>query len=856
MTSTKATPLLPVQHSDLRTHGRSGIRFYLSSRRVRYAIALAALFVISLFVLVNRGPNLPLPAAGDELSSIPEPIELPGPAEPPSGDPTSRARAGQVKEAFIRGYSAYYNIAFPHDELLPKSNSHADKLGGWGASTVDSLDTMLLMGLDDLYRQATPHVAHLTFDEDKRVQFFETVIRYLGGLLSVYAMTKDPLFLARADDLGRQLLPAFNTTHGLPASFVNVNSGLTSMGWMGNVAILSEMASCQMEYRYLAHLTGRPEYVRVVDHVLDHMMQYAENGGLYATTFDLTTGRPFSNAYSVGAMADSAYEYFLKEWLLTGRTEQRFLDMYLQSAEAIINHLLYVSPNRKLLFVADANRHTLLPDNNLQHLSCFIAGLFALGAATIPNVDPRHAWAAEGLGQTCWLTYADTVTGLGPERVRFPNARTKWVDEIAAWEAAGRPDGTPPGVNERLPVTQGEDKDYATSDPRYLLRPEVRLLVLGPKHNSDRVSAKTLESMYILWRTTGDTKWRERGWAMFEAIDNHTRTEDAYASVLDVNRVPTPKDNDLPSFFFAETLKYAYLLALDEDIVPLDKWVFNTEAHPLPIYTWSEWERSHLNITFPNATLAPSPERTSVNDKVNENPQPPDIQQEQGTKKYWDTKDLKLLPMRFVVAVLCAIAVGRTTLDGVWKACKSEEYFLEGRKELSDRISTVTFVAGLLLSTEAAFITTTAPLVMVINYNLRGPYILLLLSFGVTLGGLIVGSAVAYVLTKADKSWFEETFMSSKLRVCCWLILVGYPFLSIGVSTSCLAFGLLVAAWNAHDRLVKYGAFSLLLVPASMIPVFAITQYPLLRKKLSSYKPVSVEDLEAGDGVRVVDRCD
>ena len=56
-----------------------------------------------------------------------------------------------------------------------------------------------------------------------------------------------------------------------------------------------------------------------------------------------------------------------------------------------------------------------------------------------------------------------------------------------------------------------------------------------------------------MWRTTGDAKWRDRGWAVFDAIEKHTRTKDAYASVLNVNSVPTHKDNDLPSFFFAET---------------------------------------------------------------------------------------------------------------------------------------------------------------------------------------------------------------------------------------------------------------------------------------------------------------
>jgi len=45
------------------------------------------------------------------------------------------------------------------------------------------------------------------------------------------------------------------------------------------------------------------------------------------------------------------------------------------------------------------------------------------------------------------------------------------------------------------------------------------------------------------------------------------------------------------SYFMAETLKYLYLLFLDDDIVPLEKWVFNTEAHPLPVFAWTESER-------------------------------------------------------------------------------------------------------------------------------------------------------------------------------------------------------------------------------------------------------------------------
>ena len=44
------------------------------------------------------------------------------------------------------------------------------------------------------------------------------------------------------------------------------------------------------------------------------------------------------------------------------------------------------------------------------------------------------------------------------------------------------------------------------------------------------------------------------------------------------------------------SLKYLFLLFTDEDLVPLDQWVFSTEAHPLPVFHWSEWEKERLGI--------------------------------------------------------------------------------------------------------------------------------------------------------------------------------------------------------------------------------------------------------------------
>lgn len=40
----------------------------------------------------------------------------------------------------------------------------------------------------------------------------------------------------------------------------------------------------------------------------------------------------------------------------------------------------------------------------------------------------------------------------------------------------------------------------------------------------------------------------------------------------------------METFFLAETLKYLYLLFGSTEVFPLDKYVFNTEAHPFPVF--------------------------------------------------------------------------------------------------------------------------------------------------------------------------------------------------------------------------------------------------------------------------------
>ena len=57
-----------------------------------------------------------------------------------------------------------------------------------------------------------------------------------------------------------------------------------------------------------------------------------------------------------------------------------------------------------------------------------------------------------------------------------------------------------------------------------------------------------MESFYVLWKVTGDEVWRERGWAVFEAIEKHAKTPAGYASLHSVYRVPASLKDEMPRY--------------------------------------------------------------------------------------------------------------------------------------------------------------------------------------------------------------------------------------------------------------------------------------------------------------------
>ena len=103
------------------------------------------------------------------------------------------------------------------------------------------------------------------------------------------------------------------------------------------------------------------------------------------------------------------------------------------------------------------------------------------------------------------------------------------------------------------------------------------------------LNPEIIESAYYLYHFTGKPQYRDMAVQYWADIKKHCRTEVAFTSVEDVR---TMKQKDyMPTFFFAETLKYLYLAFSEGNgAFNLNEHVFNTEAHPFRRSTFDPLE--------------------------------------------------------------------------------------------------------------------------------------------------------------------------------------------------------------------------------------------------------------------------
>ncbi|GAA5846214.1 hypothetical protein JCM5353_007048 [Sporobolomyces roseus] len=299
--------------------------------------------------------------------------------EPTSAEFYSSQRKLELRElaqdTWRHAYNSYQRLAFPMDEVLPLScgkQGHDrvnhdnvgvnDVMGDYALTLVDSLDTFAMLDDKAGFEQAVREtIQHVHFDVDSRVQVFEVTIRMMGGLLSGHLLALDPNsvesssntssfassirgfylpwyrseLLHLAHDLGRRLLPAFESPTGVPFARVHLQKGLRGKDGKGESGetCSAGAGSLLLEFITLSRLTNSSIFEHVARRAFFAVWNSRSPINLIGNTLDVRTGQWIHPVSGIGAGIDSFFEYAAKAYVLTG--EEEYLRVWKESYEAI-----------------------------------------------------------------------------------------------------------------------------------------------------------------------------------------------------------------------------------------------------------------------------------------------------------------------------------------------------------------------------------------------------------------------------------------------------------------------------------------------------------------------------------------
>ncbi len=204
------------------------------------------------------------------------------------------AKLDTIRTVFKKSWKGYRENAWLHDELKPVSGEFDDPFAYWGATLVDALDTLWIMGLKDEFEEAAKAVDKIDFTTTPRpdIPLFETTIRYLGGLLAAYDISdrKYKNLLTKAVELGELLISAFDTPNRMPEAYYYWRSPFASQKHRATSRmVLAEIGSLSMEFTRLAQLTGEHKYYDAVARITDNLEEFQNKTrlpGMWPTHID------------------------------------------------------------------------------------------------------------------------------------------------------------------------------------------------------------------------------------------------------------------------------------------------------------------------------------------------------------------------------------------------------------------------------------------------------------------------------------------------------------------------------------------------------------------------------------------
>ncbi|KNZ45676.1 hypothetical protein VP01_791g2 [Puccinia sorghi] len=417
----------------------------------------------------------------------------------------------QIRHAFLRTFRLYTqpDQSYRGKSIHPFAASPDPYPETTGATIIDSLTALHIMNLSEEFQDALNHTIHLDFQSsdrsDQDIPDPEAMIRSLGAILSTQGLIKSnhTTLLFKAQQIADRILNSWNFNQSAaPYPWLRLgihsqheeNKPLTvAQAVSSYIVFLWLEGSIALEFNRLSHWLGNDSYRVRADQASRDIMNHPPSfPGRHSPTLTASTGPPVDEIVRWGATLNSFLEYGIKYWQLVGEPAMYYMSHWQDTVDTLIQDILQWSPGTSLPYLAGYSQVRGGNASDMSQLSCFAPSSWMLGGKLLKN-EAIFMLGTFGLGmaETCYQ--AEHSSG-GTNVSHHPPHKTKKSKRSFA--------------NESLDLQNHAD-DEKNHMPRYL-RPEVA------------------QNLWYAWRLTGDVKWQERAWAIFQASELHFKNTGGY----------------------------------------------------------------------------------------------------------------------------------------------------------------------------------------------------------------------------------------------------------------------------------------------------------------------------------------
>ncbi|EUC45879.1 glycoside hydrolase family 47 protein [Bipolaris oryzae ATCC 44560] len=426
----------------------------------------------------------------------------------------------------------------------------------------ESLENFWIMGLTKEFEEAVAAMTEINLEPHDQMTSLPQMTRLLYSLLSAYDLQKcrNSRVLDKALELGDMLYTFFDTSSRLPITSWNATKVADGEEQESSGSVtLAELTTYNLAFIRLSQLTGDMRFYDAatrVTNILESQQSSTKIPGLWPAeinlhTLDLTS----ADTFNVDASSGPAYAQhtLMTRLLATAPKTSPYTTMSANALDAIIQHILFrpVTPTNESVMMASpaytSQRYHITLTHNLDISSCTLGSTLALSAALTHN--DTHLTYARLLTEGCiWTTLHSPPSFNGnmmPKNFSMlacSSSKLSNSDEDCSFDPSVWPEQEYPGF----------EKIWDKKGPS--VRPEVVM------------------SLFALYRVTGEERWREVGWQMWEGVERVMEEKVEQALNGDFER----DDEDFRMTM--QTLKYFYLLFSRSDMLSLDEWVFGSDG--------------------------------------------------------------------------------------------------------------------------------------------------------------------------------------------------------------------------------------------------------------------------------------